>query len=97
MLRGWAQHALLLANSLLLNGIQNVAGDTYSDRIGTLLVSTYHERRGRGIAMKRRIMHVEDTMRPGQTLPTPVGSMPGILQLTCMWEQRVQSAMEDTP
>ena len=46
--------------------------------------------------MKRRIVHAEDTMRPRQMLLTPVGSMPGILQLTCMLEQRVQSAIEDT-
>ena len=46
--------------------------------------------------MKRRIVHAEDTMRPEPTLPTPVGSMPGIPQLTCMLEQRVQSTVEDT-
>ena len=96
MSRGWAQHAHLLASSLLLHEIQNVAGDTYGDRTGTLLVSTYCKREGREIAMKRRIVHVEDTMRPGQTLLTLVGSMPGILQLTCMLEQRVQNATEDT-
>ena len=79
-----------------LHVIQNIAGDTYGDWIGTLLVSTYHKREGREIAMKRRIVHVEDTMRPGQTLLTPIGSMPGILQLTCMLEQRVQSTAEDT-
>ena len=45
----------------------------YGDQTGTLLVSTYHKRRGREFAMKRRIMHVEDTMRPGRMLPTPVG------------------------
>ena len=93
---GWAQHARLLASSLLLCGIQNIAGDTYGDQIGTLLVSTYHKREGREIAVKRRIVHIEDTMRPGQTLPTPIGSMPGIFQLTCMLEQRVQSTAEDT-
>ena len=42
-------------------------------------------------------MHVEDTMRPGWMLLTPVGLMPGILQLTCMLEQRVQSAMRGHP
>ena len=73
-----------------LRGIQNVAGDTYGDRISTLLVSTYHRRRGRGIAVKRRIMHAEDIMRPGRTLLTPVGSTPGILQLTCMLEQSTE-------
>ena len=62
----------------------------------TLLVSTYCKREGREITTKRRIMHIEDTMRPGRMLPTPIGSMPGILQLTCMLEQRVQSAAEDT-
>ena len=97
MLRGWAWHAHLLTSSPPLRGIQNVAGDTYDDQIGTLLVSTYCKRRGRGIAMKRRIVHIEDTMRPGQMLPIPIGSMPGILQLTCMLEQRVQSTVEDTP
>ena len=40
--------------------------------------------------MKKRIMHVEDTIRPGQTLLTPVGSTPGILQLTCMLEQSTE-------
>ena len=45
--------------------------------------------------MKRSIVHAEDTMRPGQMLPTPVGLTPGILQLTCMLEQRVQGAIED--
>ena len=97
MLRGWAQHAHLLASSLLLRGIRNIAGDMYSDRTGTLLVSTYHRRRGRGITVQKRIVHIEDTMRPGQTLLTPVGSTPEILQLTCMLEQRVQSTAEDTP
>ena len=62
-----------------------------------MLVSTYHRKKGRGITVKKRIMHVEDTMRPGQMLLTPVGLMPEILQLTCMLEQKVQSATEDTP
>ena len=69
----------------------------YHDRTGTLLVSTYHRKRGRGIAVKKRSIHIEDTMRPGQMLLTPVGSMPEILQLTYMLEQKVQSAREDTP
>ena len=47
--------------------------------------------------MKKRSVHIEDTMRLGQMLPTPVGSMPEILQLSYMLEQRVQSAREDTP
>ena len=97
MLRGWAQHARLLASSLLLHWIQNEAGDTYGNQTGTLLISTYHRRRGRGIAVKKRNVHVKDTMRPGQMLPTPVGSMPGILQLACMLEQKVQSTREYTP
>ena len=35
-------------------------------------------------------MQAEDIMRPGRTLPTPIGSMPGILQLTCMLEQSTE-------
>ena len=74
----------------------------YSNRTGTLLVSTYHGRKGRGIAgrgitVKKRSIHIEDTMRPGQMLPTPIGSMPEILQPTCMLEQKVRSAGEDIP
>ena len=84
MSRGWAWHARLLASSLLLHGIQNVAGDTYSDQTGTSIVSTYHRRKGRGIAMKKRSVHVKDTMRPGQMLLTPVGLTPEILQPTCV-------------
>ena len=69
----------------------------YSDWTGTLLVSTYHRRRGRGITVKKRSIHIEDTMRPRQMLLTPIGLMPEILKLTCMLEQKVQSAGEDTP
>ena len=47
--------------------------------------------------MKKRSVNVEDAMRPGQMLLTPIGLTPEILQLTCMLEQKVQSAREDTP
>ena len=69
----------------------------YGDWTSTLLVSTYHRRRGREIAIRKRSVHVEDTRRPGQMLLTPIGSMPGILQLAYMLEQKVQSTKEDTP
>ena len=97
MLRGWAQHACLLTSSPLLCGIQNMARDNYGDWTSTLLVSTYHRRREREIAMRKRGIYIEDTMKLAQMLSTPVGLMPGTLQSACMLEEKVQRAGEDTP
>ena len=90
MSKGWTWHAGLLASSPLAHGIQNAAEDTYGDQTGTLLVSTYDRRRERGITMRKGSVHIKDTMRLGQMLLTPIGLMPGILQLACMLKQKVQ-------
>ena len=97
MSRGWAWHAHLLTISPLPHGIQNAAEDTYGDWASTLLVSTYQRRREREITMRKRSVHIEDTMRLGQTLLIPIGLMPGTLQSAYMLEQKVRSTGEDTP